>query len=69
MNVGEMVTVDKCDECPSLVGKVFIVKGLSDDERSVSFKYGRGRPQKNRPEFICIDDVSLTDKSREVDNG
>jgi hypothetical protein len=70
MNVGDMVTVNRCDECPSLVGKVFVVKGFSDTKMGVSFKYGRGRPQKNRPEFISVNDLSLTDKPLEVvDNG
>lgn len=65
MNVGDMVTVDRCDECPSLVGRVFAVKGFGN-EGTVWLQYGRGRPQKNRPEFVSVDDVSLTDKPQEV---
>lgn len=66
MNVGDMVTIDRCDGCPSLVGKVFAVKGFGN-EGTVSLQYGRGRPQKNRPEFVSVGDVSLADKLQEVE--
>ena len=55
--IGEKVVVNKCDACPSIVGKTAKVKGFGDN--TVLLSFGRGRPQTNRPKFISVDNVSL----------
>jgi len=56
-SVGEKVTINKCDVCPSIVGKTAKIRGFG--ENTVLLSFGRGRPQTNRPKAISVDDVSL----------
>jgi len=59
MKVGDSVTINKCDQCAAVVGKVVKVKSVNDGVIQVN--YGRGRPQANRPSTIPLSDVSLVD--------
>ena len=67
--VGDSVVINKCEECPAIVGKVAkITAMLLNDPQSpdrVIINFGRGRPQNNRPDVIPIEDVSI-DRSRDV---
>lgn len=62
VTVGAEVVINKCDACPAIVGKTAKVKGFNEDSSAVSFNFGRGRPQANRPEFVNVDDVSLVEE-------
>lgn len=61
MNVGDAVRINKCDRCPSLVGKNAVIKALTNkDGRSiVELRFGRGRPPVNRPTMFDATDVSV----------
>lgn len=62
MKTGDMVTVVKCDVCPSVVGKTVVVKSVKDGDRTVELNFGKGRPQKGRPGVFSFDDLSLVVK-------
>lgn len=62
MNVSDIVRIDKCNECPGLVGKTAKIVSLDFDNHRVELSFGRGRPQANRPKFVHVDDVSLVNK-------
>ncbi len=67
---GDFVVINKCDVCPAIVGKVAKVVGITlndsrDPEDRVQLNFGRGRPQRNRPISIPIEDVSI-DRSSDV---
>jgi hypothetical protein len=57
MNVGDTVVINKCDECPAIVGKTAKIIGESDGGFLLNF--GRGRPQMNRPKVIAVENVSI----------
>jgi len=57
MNVGDTVKINKCEACPTMVGKTAKIKSI--DAQSVVLNYGRGRPQTNRPTMLNLDDISL----------
>lgn len=62
-SVGSNVTVNKCDACPAIVGKTAKVVGFTSEPGydAAKLKFGRGRPQSNRPSFINIDDISFVE--------
>jgi len=62
MNIGDVVVVNKCDQCSVIVGKSYKVKGfapLASGEDGVVLNFGRGRPPANRPGIINKGDVSV----------
>ena len=61
MNVGDMIKVDKCNACPSIVGKTAKVMSLTSDPGypAVTLSFGRGRPQSGRPHVFSLEDISL----------
>ena len=64
MKVGDSVKIIKCEQCPTVVGKIVPVSKLNmEDEQmvSVELNFGRGRPQKNRPTTFFADEVELMD--------
>jgi hypothetical protein len=67
--VNEIVRVVKCDGCPGVVGKTGRIKSLSDDGAAVSISFGKGRPQRGRPELFPTGDLALVTKEVEVSNG
>ena len=54
MKVGSMVKVVSCVDCPGVVDKVGRVRSLSEDGTSASVSFGKGRPQKGRPEMFPV---------------
>jgi len=56
LNVGQKVEVVSCSLCQKAVGKMGVIKEVTDSGYRVSF--GKGRPQKNRPEFFNEDMLS-----------
>lgn len=62
MNIGDTVQINKCDGCPSIVGKTAKIVSLDLENHKVELSFGRGRPQANRPKFMSVDDISLIDK-------
>lgn len=65
MNVGDMVRINQCEQCPSIVDKVVRIKKLvplgSDPVGGLILNFGRGRPPRNCPETISQNDVSLVE--------
>jgi len=59
MKTGDMVTVVKCDVCPSVVGKTVAVKRVEEGARTAELNFGKGRPPKGRPGVFSFDDLSL----------
>jgi len=57
--IGSQVTVDKCGECPAIVGKTAKVVGFTEGTDAVVLSFGRGRPQANRPVSFAFDDISV----------
>lgn len=61
MNIGDIVRIDKCEQCAGVIGKTVRIKSMSEDGKKVELNYGKGRPLSNRPNFLSLDDVSLVD--------
>jgi len=65
LNVGDNVTVTKCDECPTVVGKVGRVSGFFEHTvtgvQLVKVSFGKGRPQKNRPDGFNFNQLELVE--------
>ena len=72
MKIGDRVRNVKCDVCPKAVGKIgkivklntreLDVASVSDTEiSSVELKFGKGRPQLNRPSVFACEDLVLVE--------
>lgn len=61
MKVGDTVRIVNCNECPKAVGKMAQVVDITDllGPETVKVKFGRGRPQRDRPNDFVPGDVSL----------
>lgn len=57
-NVGDKVRIDKCDQCLAIIGKVAKISGFSEFG-NVFLNFGKGRPQLNRPNYFCVENISL----------
>ncbi len=55
---GSTVKIVSCHECPQIVGRVVTVKSESS-EGLFTLKFGRGRPQKDRPELFRSNQIEL----------
>jgi hypothetical protein len=62
MKIGDQVRVVKCEVCPGVINKVGRVTKITDDN-NVSINFGKGRPQKGRPELFKVDDITLADEA------
>lgn len=61
MKIGDKIQVVKCDVCPKVVGKVGTVTKVNLEVSSINVKFGKGRPQLNRPSVFAIADVVILD--------
>ncbi|MCK5613406.1 hypothetical protein KAR91_66665 [Candidatus Pacearchaeota archaeon] len=71
MKIGDQVKIDKCEQCPVVVGKIVKITELIDEHDQIAtpkngrvpvtaiLGFGRGRPQANRPSRIRVADLSL----------
>lgn len=64
MKIGDKVKIVKCEVCPKVVGKVAKVTMIAitegpDGGDCVEVKFGKGRPQKNRPNEFFVNEVVL----------
>lgn len=62
MKIDDTVKIMKCDVCSKIIGKVGTITKLNTEGQDISFvevKFGKGRPQKNRPTLFSVDDVEL----------
>ena len=72
MKIGDTVKITKCAVCPKVVGKVGrVVQTVTGADTcggppSVEVRFGRGRPQLNRPSVFGMDDVELVVKDEVV---
>jgi len=62
MKIGNKVRITKCDVCPKVVGKMGRITKLNTEVSSVEVKFGKGRPQKNRPNIFACSDVTLIEE-------
>ena len=60
MKVGDQVQVVRCDVCSKVVNKIGVVLGIVDT--TVEIKFGRGRPELNRPKNFAMDDLAVLEK-------
>ena len=64
MKIGDLVKVNKCDQCPGVVGKVVSVSKVNvvdGNVVSIGLNFGKGRPQRNRPDSFSPSDVSIVE--------
>ena len=80
MQIGDQIRIVKCGACPKVIGKVATIIKVNtidgditfgnaehcQDISSVEVKFGRGRPQKDRPATYNIDEVCLMDETNDV---
>lgn len=62
MKIGDLVKINKCQQCQGIVDKIVPVSKLNVEDGqivSVVLNFGRGRPRTNRPKAISVYDVSL----------
>ncbi len=67
MKIGDKVRIVKCNVCPKVINKTAKVTKITivycDKSNAgvdgVEVKFGRGRPQKDRPNTFLCDDVAL----------
>jgi len=59
MKIGDKVRIVKCDVCPKVVDKVGTITELIEDDEGACFKikFGKGRPQLNRPSVFAYEDL------------
>ena len=62
--VNDIVRVVRCEGCPGVVGKEGCIKSVSENGYKISF--GKGRPQRGRPENFSISDLVLVTEKVEV---
>jgi len=62
--VNDVVRVIRCEGCPGVVGKEGRIKSVSENGYSISF--GKGRPQRGRPELFAVSDLALVTEKVEV---
>jgi len=67
-SVGDNVLVESCSQCPDVVGKTGTVKGFNES-CGIQVNFGRGRPQKNRPEYFSVDQLKVISVIKPVDPG
>lgn len=59
MNKGDLVTVMSCPVCPAVEGMQGTVREVNEAGDSVRISFGKGRPQKNRPEWFSVSTLQL----------
>ncbi len=55
---GSTVKIISCNACPELIGKIVTVKS-ENSEGLFALKFGRGRPNSNRPAFFRSNEIEL----------
>ncbi len=61
MNIGDKVKVLRCDKCEAVVNRVVRIKGTNDNGM-FRLDFGRGRPNKGRPEYFDENDLELVEE-------
>jgi len=59
MKKGDTVTVINCSACEILQGKTAKVKEIDEAGAMVRLSFGKGRPNKNSPEWHNISDLQI----------
>jgi hypothetical protein len=60
---GDSVSVVSCPECEILQGKVGVVKEVNEAGDKVRISFGKGRPQKGRPEWFNVSGLQVSVQS------
>lgn len=60
--IGSVVKIVGCSVCPNVVGRTATILS-ENDQGQFSLKFGRGRPQKDRPKFFDVNDLVLTSEA------
>ncbi len=63
MKKGDTVFVISCAACPSVALRNAIVKEVDEVGSMVRLSFGKGRPQKGRPEWYNISDLRIVNPS------
>lgn len=59
VSVGDLVRVDKCEQCAAVVGKTAKVSGFTATVGVVLLNFGRGRPRLGQPKSMNTNDLTL----------
>jgi hypothetical protein len=61
MKIGNRVRIVRCAHCPAVVGKEATITDFRVEmcDTYACLRFGRGRPMKDRPKSIKMDDLSL----------
>jgi len=60
MQKGDAVTVISCSICEAVQGLTATVKEVNETGDKVRLSFGKGRPQRNRPEWFDISGLQLS---------
>jgi len=63
MKKGDMVTVVTCSICPVLQGRAAKVKEVDEQGKMARLSFGKGRLNKNSPEWHNISDLIMGQQS------
>lgn len=59
MKKGDTVFVVSCSACPAVATRNAIVKEIDEAGNMVRLSFGKGRPQKGRPEWHNVSDLQI----------
>jgi hypothetical protein len=67
LNDGDTVKVVSCNSCPAVVGRTAKITGINQQPETnvvlVRVSFGKGRPQKGRPDTFTLDQLELVERN------
>lgn len=61
-SVGDLVRINKCEECPAVVGKIAKISGFTTTAGVVLLNFGRGRPRLGQPKSMNTNDLTVVER-------
>ena len=59
MKKGDVITVVSCSSCEAVVGMHGRIKEVNENGDKARISFGKGRPQRNRPEWFDVSGLRL----------